>query len=172
MNVMQPDKNGIVAPTHTLGSTIYQGRNVTRPPQFNGSQPSIGPAPQSTLDPVASTVGRQLVTSIPAVVDEVAEVPMLGVYTLKGVISGNWTDAKYQAMGVFLPGISKTTIKTLVGETKLVARMSNNYTSVIREFSNGSAEKISLQLPDGFKQVSNEFSWSKNIYKWKNIHFT
>ncbi|HMY85394.1 MAG: hypothetical protein KDC31_07085 [Saprospiraceae bacterium] len=54
-----------------------------------------------------------MVTSIPAVVDEVAEVPMLGVYSLKGIISGNWTDAKYQALGVFLPGVSKTTIKTL-----------------------------------------------------------
>ncbi|MCO6470919.1 MAG: hypothetical protein J5I64_08325, partial [Saprospiraceae bacterium] len=51
--VMQPDKNGIVTPTFTIGSTTYQGRNVTRPPQYHGSQPSIGPAQQTSLDPVA-----------------------------------------------------------------------------------------------------------------------
>ncbi|QLH30851.1 MAG: hypothetical protein HWD63_02435 [Candidatus Parvibacillus calidus] len=51
--VMRPDKNGIVAPSFTIGSTTYQGRNVTRPPQYHGSQPSIGPAQQTSLDPVA-----------------------------------------------------------------------------------------------------------------------
>jgi hypothetical protein len=28
-----------------IGNTLYQGRNVTKPPQFNESQATIGPVP-------------------------------------------------------------------------------------------------------------------------------
>lgn len=113
VNVMRPDKNGIVAPTHTLGSTIYQGRNVTKPPQFNGSQPTIGPARQGTLDPVASTVGRQLVQSAPMIVEDLGGAAVGIAKGAYDAYNGDYIGASLEAAGVVLPGVTGKALKKI-----------------------------------------------------------
>lgn len=52
-------------------------------------------------------------TYAPMVAEELAEVPMLGVYGIKGYLTGNYTDFKFQAVGILIPGVSKTTVQSL-----------------------------------------------------------
>lgn len=59
-------------------------------------------------------------TYAPLVAEELAEIPMLAVYGVKGIITDDYTDFKFQAAGILLPGITKTTLKSIALSPKYV----------------------------------------------------
>ncbi len=109
--------------------------------------------------------------SAPAVLDEVAEIPMLVVYTGEGIVTGDFTNAGYQAAGVLIPGVSGTALKYVTNSgTYTIAKNVNKSLS-----TNGADQlTVSLQLKDGPKEVQAAMNIdadgfiSGNIKKSKN----
>jgi len=52
-------------------------------------------------------------TYAPMIAEELAEVPMLIAYGAEGLITNDYTNFKYQSLGILIPGVSKSTIKAL-----------------------------------------------------------
>lgn len=92
---------------------VNQYKDALTQSQKRYTGPTIRPTEYVDGSPHTLQVAKGLVQTAPMILEEVAEVPMLLFYTGKGAITGDYSDAKYQALGVFVVGVNRTLIKSI-----------------------------------------------------------
>nr|HMS30741.1 RHS repeat-associated core domain-containing protein [Saprospiraceae bacterium] len=124
------------------------------------------PGPQFSSDP-ATQIGYQLASTAPivtqAVLEEVAELPMLGVYVATGAYTGDFTDAKYQAAGLLIPFVSGYMHRTVSRTIREALNVAKNVNGIPKS---AIPDKIFLpgdKLPDELKDIVEPLSMEKNV---------
>jgi hypothetical protein len=85
-------------------------REYKHPPGY----PTIKQEEFTDGSPHTLPIAKGIVKSTPMVFEEVAEIPVLIYYTTKGFFSNDFSDAKMQSVGILLPLINKSSIRSFL----------------------------------------------------------
>ncbi|MEZ4909507.1 MAG: hypothetical protein R2774_01465 [Saprospiraceae bacterium] len=118
--------------------------------------PTLSPTPFTDGSPFTLPIAKQLISTAPMVLEELAEVPMLTYYGVKGYLTGDYTDAQYQAMGLVIPGVSKTCLSSFSDNIKAANRIAKQFNAISKSTMPSAVYKQGDKLPDELKGVMDE----------------